>query len=120
MAAAKNIWLDEYKSAVFAESLQLTPDAPSSIGRRCNQLDDLLSDIAVTGPMVDDADDFEAFINAGSNSDFRISSRMVAAPRSEESISAAISFGNRHPLYSSRIVRCRVALLLRSPYTVMG
>jgi hypothetical protein len=36
----------------------------SSSGRQHNELDELLSDIAVTGPILDDADDFETFIDA--------------------------------------------------------
>lgn len=64
ITTAKNSWLDECKSAVFPECLQLSPDAPPSATRQRNELDELLSYIAVTGPMVDDADDFEAFVNA--------------------------------------------------------
>ncbi len=63
IAAAQKIWLDEYKTAAIPESLRVPPDVSSSRRQR-NELDELLSDIAVTGPVVDDADDFETFVNA--------------------------------------------------------
>lgn len=63
IAAAQKLWLDEYKTAAIPESLWVPPDVPSSRRQR-NELDELLSDIAVTGPIVDDADDFETFVNA--------------------------------------------------------
>ncbi|KAF1736197.1 hypothetical protein CRV24_005135 [Beauveria bassiana] len=63
IAAAQKIWLDEYKTAAIPESLRAPPDVPFSRRQR-NELDELLSDIAVTSPTVDDADDFETFVNA--------------------------------------------------------
>ncbi|WKT54434.1 hypothetical protein QSH57_005018 [Fusarium oxysporum f. sp. vasinfectum] len=57
IAAAQKIWLDEYNAAPIPESLRVPLDVPSSSGRQRNELDELLSDIAVTGPILDDADD---------------------------------------------------------------
>ncbi|KAH7465397.1 hypothetical protein FOMA001_g16900 [Fusarium oxysporum f. sp. matthiolae] len=64
IAAAQQIWLDEYNAAPIPESLRVPLDVSSSSGRQHNELDELLSDIAVTGPILDDADDFETFIDA--------------------------------------------------------
>ncbi|KAJ3454778.1 hypothetical protein MRS44_013378 [Fusarium solani] len=64
IAAAQQIWLDEYNAAPIPESLRVPLDVSSSSGRQHNELDELLSDIAVTGPILDDADDFETFIYA--------------------------------------------------------
>ncbi|CEJ92612.1 hypothetical protein VHEMI08251 [[Torrubiella] hemipterigena] len=61
--ATHEIWLEKYKSAASPD-LQIPTDTPSSTSRQCNKLDELLSDIAVTGPIVGDADDFEIFICA--------------------------------------------------------
>ncbi|RKK08309.1 hypothetical protein BFJ65_g16969 [Fusarium oxysporum f. sp. cepae] len=64
ITAAQQIWLDEYNAAPIPESLRVPLDVSSSSGRQHNELDELLSDIAVTGPILDDADDFETFIDA--------------------------------------------------------
>ncbi|KID78687.1 transposase [Metarhizium guizhouense ARSEF 977] len=64
IAAAQKIWLDEYEAAAVPESLRAPPDISSSSERQHNELDELLSGIAVTGLILNDADDFETFINA--------------------------------------------------------
>lgn len=63
IAAAQQIWLDEYNAMEIPESLRVPLDVSTSLGRQRNELDELLSDIAVTGPILDGADDFETFIN---------------------------------------------------------
>ncbi|KAH8800696.1 hypothetical protein F5884DRAFT_534086 [Xylogone sp. PMI_703] len=64
IAAARQIWLDEYNIPVVPESSQMSLDISSSSKRQWNELDELLKDIAVTGPISDDADNFETFTNA--------------------------------------------------------